>query len=126
MTIDHEMGENFKAAADSSINPNIQLLYKTYNSLIAEEIKNQLKDKSFLEILDIGGGPGLFSKDICSLLDKRGIATKVTNIDKSDDLLNQDVSSQEKIKIDILDATPEILGRQFDVILMRYVLQYNL
>lgn len=117
-----DVGKNFR---NVSINPQSEItraIYEKYNPVIADAISRRFPEQSTLSCLELGGGAGALVKEVKKLLPGKNLV--FTNVDRSEELLKADAYSEHKILQAIEDIDPHVIGK-FDVILVRYVLNYN-
>jgi SAM-dependent methyltransferase len=117
-----DVGENF---AKVSANPQSEItksIYEAHNSTISNAIIRKFQGQETLVCAELGGGAGALVKEIKKLLASKKVI--FTNIDYSSELLEKDVYSDHKIVSRIEDVDPIKVGK-FDVVLIRYVLNYN-
>jgi SAM-dependent methyltransferase len=117
-----DVGKNFASVSTNPQSEVAKTIYEKRNSLIAKTIIENFPGKKIIDCLELGGGAGALVKDLKNIL--KDTSLRFTNIDRSEELISKDEYSDNKFVTPIEDIDVSKLGR-FDVILIRYVLNYN-
>ncbi len=115
-----DMGKHF---VDMTKNAESGVMYEVYKSRvpkIVSLIKKVERYDRILKIVDLGGGCGSLIQEIKKLYPK--VRAKFLNVDVTADLLEQDTISDEKIHCNLKYFSG---NNEFDIALMRLVLQFN-
>src|SRR3989338_11715622 len=117
-----ELGKNFASANSYPKSESAYKIYKEHTNAIVKAIDYWFPIKRYIECLEMGGANGALISDLTTFYRNKGIELVFTNVDQDSSLLAKDSISQCKIVSRLEDLS---LKRRYDVVLMRYVLQYN-
>lgn len=115
-----EVGQNFIVFTQEPPSATFEEIYKNHNGILVDSIARKFPHGSRITCLEAGGGSGALLQDLNTQLDGRELIA--TNIDLSSELLDADIFSVKKIQGRIEDM---VSSQAYDLIIMRYVLNYN-
>lgn len=120
--IKSDLGPNYDSVIRSPKGKIIEEVYKNHTKTVINSINKKFPNKNKIICADFGGGNGTYIKELKENIKKELI---FTNIDKNQELLDKDIHSNKKRLINLEDINESEFNEKFDLIIMRYVLNYN-